>query len=149
MLDQAHRRMQELMASFRAEHIVRDSGAPHGAASALPAVLARAAAFDCPAADGDLLQFRELYHDIPILPPDQYNALVLLASDGCRYNKCTFCNFYRGVPYRPRTWDEFRQHVDAAVAYYGPALAARRTSSWAKPMRCWGRAAGGKRSYGT
>ena len=102
----------------------------------LPAILALAAEYDLQAAAADLQAFRDLYHDIPILPPDQYNSLVLLASDGCRYNKCTFCNFYRDVPYRPRSLQQFQQHVDAAADYYGPALAARRRFSWGRRMLC-------------
>ncbi len=89
-------------------------------------IVTQAAAFDLQAANHDLSAFRTLYHDIPILPPDQYTSLVLLASDGCRYNKCTFCNFYRDVPYRARPLDLFREHVEQAVQYYGAALAARR-----------------------
>ncbi len=86
----------------------------------------RAAAFDVQTAASDLASFRALYHDIPILPPDQYLSLVLLASDGCRYNKCTFCNFYRDTQYRIRSLEQFHQHVDQAVRYHGAALASRR-----------------------
>jgi radical SAM superfamily enzyme YgiQ (UPF0313 family) len=52
--------------------------------------------------------------------------LVLLASDGCRYNRCTFCNFYRDVQYRTRPLDEFCRHVEQAISYHGDSLAARR-----------------------
>ncbi len=88
--------------------------------------VALASRFDLPAARHDLAQFRAIYHDIPILPPDQYNSLVLLASDGCRYNKCTFCGFYRDTGYRARSPSEFGEHVEQAVAYHGHGLALRR-----------------------
>ena len=70
--------------------------------------------------------FQAVYHDIPILPPDQYTSLVLSATDGCRYNRCTFCNFYRPAQYRVRTVDQFRSHVQQAVRYRGAALSSRR-----------------------
>jgi hypothetical protein len=88
--------------------------------------LERAAAFDSAAARADLDRFRAVYGGIPILPPDQYRALVLLATDGCAYNRCTFCGFYREVQYRRRTADHFRSHVQDVLAYHGKALANRR-----------------------
>jgi radical SAM superfamily enzyme YgiQ (UPF0313 family) len=68
-----------------------------------------------------------LYHDVPVLPPDQYTALVLAATDGCRYNQCTFCGLYRDVRFRRRTVSEFREHVRAALQYHGASLTLRRT----------------------
>ena len=47
-------------------------------------------------------------------------------SDGCRYNRCTFCGFYRDTSYRAKTLDEFQAHVQAALAYHGRSLALRR-----------------------
>ena len=69
-----------------------------------------------------------LYGDVPILPPDQYSSLVLLATDGCIYNQCTFCGFYRDVRYRMRNQaEQFREHVQNAVSYHGGGLTARRS----------------------
>ena len=47
---------------------------------------------------------------VGILPPDQYLALVLQATEGCSFNTCTFCDLYQH-PYRVKTADEFRAHV--------------------------------------
>jgi hypothetical protein len=94
--------------------------------SALAAIVSRAAAFTVPAAQADRERFRELYRDVPILPPDQYNSCVLLATDGCVYNQCTFCGFYRDVRYRMRNEQQFREHAEDAVNYHGGGLAARR-----------------------
>jgi len=88
--------------------------------------VAAAARFDARAARDDVARFRAVYRDIPILPPDQYASLVLVASDGCRYNHCTFCDFYRDVPFRAKSPDEFRAHVQAAFTYHGGGLALRR-----------------------
>ncbi len=117
----ANRRMQAAHAAYEAA-----LGTDDDEQTSLRDAVTRAAAFDEHAATHDLDAFRELYHDIPILPPDQYQSLVLLASDGCSYNQCTFCNFYRDRQYRLRPLGQFQQHVDAAVRYHGAALAARR-----------------------
>lgn len=71
-------------------------------------------------------RFRSIWRPIMILPPDQYRALVLQLSEGCSYNKCSFCTFYLGRPYRPRPLDEFRRHMEDAVEFLGPGLAWRR-----------------------
>ncbi len=115
MIEAAHRRMQEVRANATGD-----------SSPALWESVTRAAQFDVAAARRDLERFRAVYHDIPILPPDQYSSLVLLASDGCRYNKCTFCGFYRDTRYRLRPLDEFRAHVDSAVSYHGRGLTLRR-----------------------
>jgi hypothetical protein len=70
----------------------------------------------------DARQFNTLYAPIGILPPDQYLALVLQATLGCPWNRCTFCAFYRDRSFRIRPPAEFRQHVKAVKAYHGPAL---------------------------
>ncbi|HEX9077059.1 MAG TPA: radical SAM protein [Anaerolineae bacterium] len=56
-------------------------------------------------------QFHRIYKPINILPPDQYMALVLQATEGCSYNRCTFCGFYRDRSFRIKPLDEFKQHI--------------------------------------
>jgi len=106
----------------------RLAGSESAAPVELERLLSRAAQFDARGAHTDWERFRQVYGDIPILPPDQYGALVLLATEGCSYNQCTFCGFYRGVPFRTKSVEQFAAHVRAAVAYHGAALAARRSS---------------------
>ena len=43
----------------------------------------------------DISRFHQIYKPISILPPDQYQALVLQATEGCSFNTCTFCALYR------------------------------------------------------
>jgi hypothetical protein len=88
--------------------------------------LDRAARFSVGVAHEDAARFREVYGEIPILPPDQYTSLVLLSTEGCRYNRCTFCGFYRRVAYREKTAGEFRRHLDDVVRYHGRGLSLRR-----------------------
>lgn len=72
-------------------------------------------------------RFRQVYRPVTILPPDQYLAVVLQATEGCSWNRCTFCNFYRDRPFRVRTAAQFAVHLDAVRAFLGPSLGLRRT----------------------
>lgn len=81
--------------------------------------LERASRFDdvAAAASGEL--FRSIYKPITILPPDQYRALVLQATEGCAWNKCEFCGFYRDTKFRRRGVDEFTEHVRRVRDFFG------------------------------
>ncbi len=71
--------------------------------------------------------FRRMYRPITILPPDQYLALVLQATEGCSYNRCAFCGFYRDRGFRIKTLGEFKQHLDDVRAFFGRAINRRKT----------------------
>jgi hypothetical protein len=75
----------------------------------------------------DAVRFAEVYRPVSILPPDQYLALVLQASEGCSYNRCTFCDFYRDRPFRIKSADELRAHIEAVRQFFGPAIVLRRS----------------------
>jgi radical SAM superfamily enzyme YgiQ (UPF0313 family) len=77
------------------------------------------AAWDAQRLERDGRRLREIYQPIPILPPDQYGSIVLQATEGCSYDRCGFCSFYRGIPYRVRTVAEFRSHVEAVLEHLG------------------------------
>jgi radical SAM superfamily enzyme YgiQ (UPF0313 family) len=126
LVDETSARLQEALAALRHGRVEWRRRNSEQARADLELALARAAEFDAAAARRDLAEFETLYGDVPILPPDQYRALVLLATDGCFYNDCTFCGFYRGMSFRRKTPDEFRAHVHQARAYHGRGLATRR-----------------------
>ena len=90
-------------------------------------VIERAAQFDSVSARLDAARFAEVYAPIGILPPDQYLALVLQATEGCSFNTCTFCDLYH-QPYRVKTPDEFRRHICAVRDYLGASLLLRQRS---------------------
>ena len=90
-------------------------------------VLQLATGFDEPAAARDAQQFQSIYGRVAVLPPDQYNAFVLQATEGCAYDGCTFCGLYRDVKHRKKSVEEFRQHIHDAVRYHGSGLSARRS----------------------
>ena len=72
-------------------------------------------------------RFAAAYAPIPILPPDQYGAVVLQATFGCSWNRCTFCSFYQDRPFQVRPPEAFEAHVDAVQALLGRDADARRS----------------------
>ena len=77
--------------------------------------------------EADAAHFAHVYRPVSILPPDQYLALVLQATEGCSYNRCTFCDFYRGRPFRIKSPEELRAHIADVRTFFGPAIALRKS----------------------
>ena len=75
----------------------------------------------------DVLKFNSIYKPVGILPPDQYQAVLLQASEGCSYNQCTFCDFYKDRSFHIKSESEFRAHCVAVHDYLGRGLSLRRT----------------------
>jgi len=71
-------------------------------------------------------RFLSAYRPIAILPPDQYLAVVLQATEGCTWNGCTFCNFYMDRPLRLRSASDFRIHARRVEDLLGRGLRMRR-----------------------
>lgn len=79
------------------------------------------------ALEADARRFRSVYLPVPILPPDQYGALVVQLTEGCSYNQCTFCRFYRDRPFRAKSAEELRSHIRAVRSFFGEGLRLRRS----------------------
>lgn len=77
--------------------------------------------------DADVREFVRIYRPVSILPPDQYLALVIQATEGCSYNRCTFCDFYRDRPFRVKGAAELAQHIRDIQAFFGPASGLRKS----------------------
>ncbi|TLN17680.1 radical SAM protein, partial [bacterium] len=73
--------------------------------------LRKATAFSPDVAHADASRYQTIYRPVGILPPDQYMAVVLQLTEGCAFNTCTFCTFYRDRPFRIKKPEEFRQHI--------------------------------------
>jgi radical SAM superfamily enzyme YgiQ (UPF0313 family) len=84
-------------------------------------------AWDAAAYTLDRRRFQAVYKPVPILPPDQYLTLVLQATEGCHYNECSFCRFYRQQPFHIKSDQEFRMHVQAVKNFLGAGIRLRRT----------------------
>lgn len=117
IIEQARRRVLVIQQAFESATI--EFARPDNAPEIFHPLLERAARFDIAASRADTKRFHELYRDVAILPPDQYNALVFQATEGCAYRECLFCDFYRDRPFRAKTPEEFAAHVDAVVAFHG------------------------------
>ncbi len=89
-------------------------------------LVAEAAAFDARAAQLDAQRYAHVYRPVGILPPDQYLSLILQVTEGCQWNRCTFCTFYRGVSYRVKPIQELEAHLAVVVAYFGEGQSLRR-----------------------
>jgi len=90
----------------------------------LRAWMKRALAYDRAA---DVERYREVYRPVGILPPDQYGACVIQVTEGCGWNRCRFCSFYRGQPYRIKGQSQIREHMEAVAGYFGESLSNRRS----------------------
>lgn len=87
----------------------------------------QALAFDANASKADAVRYRQVYKPVGILPPDQYMAVVLQVTEGCSFNTCTFCTFYKDRPFRIKRPDEFKAHALAVRNFLGDGLSLRRT----------------------
>ena len=89
--------------------------------------LMAAASFAWPQSLSDAAHYGQVYKPVGILPPDQYMAVVLQAAEGCSFNTCTFCDFYKSRPFHIKTPHEFSNHALAVREYLGKGLSLRRT----------------------
>lgn len=55
-------------------------------------------------------------------PPSEANSLIIQATRGCSYNKCTFCAMYQGVRFKIRPVDEIAEDIEMAREYLGPRV---------------------------
>lgn len=72
-------------------------------------------------------RFARTYAPLSILPPDQYGAVVLQATFGCSWNRCTYCTFYQDRPFQVRPTRAFTEHVRDVQTLLGRAAEGRRS----------------------
>ncbi|PKO05628.1 MAG: radical SAM protein [Chloroflexi bacterium HGW-Chloroflexi-3] len=75
----------------------------------------------------DVSNYHSVYKPVGILPPDQYISVVLQLTEGCSFNKCTFCTFYKERPFIIKSPNEFEQHIMDVKKFLGNGLSLRRT----------------------
>jgi hypothetical protein len=121
-----HGRQQRWLTPAEAESFVTAAYRLAGEARGRPE-LAVLQGWDWSALQADAARFRQVYKPVSILPPDQYLSLVLQATEGCSYNRCTFCDFYRDRAFRIKGPDELRAHIAGVLDFFGPALGLRKS----------------------
>jgi hypothetical protein len=126
LVNTAAQRMRSVLHALEHGDIETASPSNADALSRIRPMVERCAQFNADAARADTEKFFSIYRRVAILPPDQYNSFVLQATEGCAYNECTFCGFYRGTRFHVKTPTEFQRHIEQAVAFHGASLANRR-----------------------
>jgi radical SAM superfamily enzyme YgiQ (UPF0313 family) len=75
----------------------------------------------------DRQEFNRIYRPIGILPPDQYMSVVLQLTEGCSFNSCTFCSFYRDQAFHVKSPAEFYRHVREVRDFLREGISLRKT----------------------
>lgn len=73
----------------------------------------------------DASAFCALMPKIPILPPDAYRAFYVRVQEGCPWNRCSFCNFYKEDQYRVLPLPELKRQIVNLRSYWGSAIRSR------------------------
>jgi hypothetical protein len=129
LVAQANALTVEVHDEFRAGATITEFAKPsyEVAPTLISEPLKKSARFGVPEALESAEKFHTIYGRVAVLPPDQYNALLVQATEGCAYSGCLFCELYRGEFYGQKTPARFREHLNAAVTFHGEGLRARRS----------------------
>jgi hypothetical protein len=121
--DRLRQRVQDFLADLQAGKAELDTSLPELASQGFRRILD----FDREQSQADAAAYARVYKPVGILPPDQYMAVVLQATEGCAFNTCTYCQFYRDRPFRIKEPEQFRSHARAVRDFLGEGLSLRRT----------------------
>ncbi len=126
LLEQTLGTAAAVAAALRSGALAIPAGA-HDEAALVDAWLARVAGWSWPRLEAEQARFAAVYRPIPILPPDQYMSLVVQATEGCSYNECSFCTFYRDRPFRIKSLDALAAHTQGVLELLGRGVTLRRS----------------------
>jgi radical SAM superfamily enzyme YgiQ (UPF0313 family) len=98
-----------------------------GHASDLALRLGAILAKDIHALEEEGRRFLRIYRPVPILPPDRTLAFVVQITEGCPWNRCSFCGLYPDRVFRAKEEDEVERHVRDALEFFGRSILLRRS----------------------
>jgi Radical SAM superfamily len=129
ILGQARSRLAELHMALQRGNLqfLPSDDSAYNAFELIGSWLAKFLAWDTARCEERKRAFASVYSPVTILPPDQYLTLVLQVTLGCHWNRCTFCDFYRAVPFHIKSMEEFEQHLHAVKRFLGSAIRLRRS----------------------
>ena len=62
----------------------------------------------------------DFVYDIgPIRPPSEARSLLIRVNRNCAWNRCEFCNVYKGTKFQKKSLEEIKADIDAAARVYG------------------------------
>ncbi|MFH1279545.1 MAG: radical SAM protein [Candidatus Eisenbacteria bacterium] len=117
-LDHFHRLAKEAggaLSGFEGEEGAELRGRLAGIRAAGPEALER-----------DAARFRAVYRPVPILPPDRVLSFVVQATEGCSWNRCSFCGLYPDREFRVRDEEDVERHLRGALDLFGRSILLRR-----------------------
>ena len=126
-LADAYARVADYRAALNAPDTRVVNAASPDDAQAVRDALDRVLACNAAQLERDRAIFNIIYKPINILPPDQYLALVLQATEGCSHNQCAFCGFYRDRKFHVKSAGEFITHIRDVRAFFGGGIGLRKT----------------------
>ncbi len=62
--------------------------------------------------------FTDIYEGSIFRPPSEAHSLILQATIGCSWNKCTFCIAFQEKEFRAKSIDELKRDVEKIYPYY-------------------------------
>ena len=65
--------------------------------------------------------YENIYEGAIWRPPSESNSLILQATVGCSWNKCSFCDAYKGKTFRIKTLDDIKRDVEKIYPRYKDA----------------------------
>jgi radical SAM superfamily enzyme YgiQ (UPF0313 family) len=77
--------------------------------------------------EADAEKFLNVYRPVSILPPDQYLSVMVQATEGCSWNRCTFCDFYQDQTFRIRPMAELNRHIEGVREFFGDGIGLRKS----------------------
>lgn len=125
LLEETLARAASAAAALEDGSLVAPAGAEEEVALAIEWA-ARVATWSWQRLEGEAERFLRVYKPIPILPPDQYMSLVIQATEGCSYNECSFCTFYRDRAFRIKSQAALQAHTQGVLDFLGRGVTLRR-----------------------